>query len=152
MKTHTETHLYMDILPPHGPAPTPVRLSLSLAKPVFFAGCPHSCSVLLTLWDCMDCSLPGSSAHGIFQAGILEWVAIVFFRGSSPPRDWTHVLASPTLTGRFFTHRVSIAGKASNREQPLIKKTNCTIAGGLSSLNSFYSGRINCSFSHPTYI
>ena len=30
----------------------------------------------LTLWDCMDCSLPGSSAHGIFQARILEWVAI----------------------------------------------------------------------------
>ena len=33
----------------------------------------------LTLSDPMDCSLPGSSAHGIFQAGVLEWVAIVFF-------------------------------------------------------------------------
>ena len=30
----------------------------------------------LTLCDPMDCSLPGSSVHGIFQAGILEWVAI----------------------------------------------------------------------------
>ena len=39
----------------------------------------------------MDCSLPGSSVHGIFQAGILEWVAISFSRGSSQPRDQTQV-------------------------------------------------------------
>ena len=32
----------------------------------------------LTLCDPMDCSLPGSSVHGIFQARILEWVAIAF--------------------------------------------------------------------------
>ena len=31
----------------------------------------------------MEYSLPGSSVHGIFQAGILEWVAILFSRGSS---------------------------------------------------------------------
>ena len=31
----------------------------------------------------MDCSLPGSCVHGIFQARVLEWVAISFFRGSS---------------------------------------------------------------------
>ena len=31
-----------------------------------------------TLSDPMDCSLPGSSAHGIFQARVLEWVAIAF--------------------------------------------------------------------------
>ena len=40
-----------------------------------------------TLWDPMDCSLPGSSAHGIFQARLLEWVAISSSRGSSRPRD-----------------------------------------------------------------
>ena len=39
----------------------------------------------------MDCSLPGSSIHGIFQARILEWVAISFSRRSSLPRDWTQV-------------------------------------------------------------
>ena len=39
----------------------------------------------------MECSLPGSSVHGIFQARILEWVAISFSRGSSPPRDRTQV-------------------------------------------------------------
>ena len=37
----------------------------------------------LTLCDPMDCSLPGSSVHGILQARILEWVAIPFSRGSS---------------------------------------------------------------------
>ena len=40
-----------------------------------------------TLCDPGDCSLPGSSVHGIFQARVLEWVAISFSRGSSQPRD-----------------------------------------------------------------
>ena len=40
---------------------------------------------------------PGSSVHGIFQARILQWVAISFSRGSSPPRDGT------CTAGRFFT-------------------------------------------------
>ena len=44
-----------------------------------------------TLWDPMDCSLPGSSVHGILQARILEWFAISFSRGSSQPRDWTYI-------------------------------------------------------------
>ena len=39
----------------------------------------------------MDCSLPGSSVHGIFQATVLEWIAISFSRGSSRPRDRTQV-------------------------------------------------------------
>ena len=47
----------------------------------------------------MDCSAPGSSVHGIFQARILEWVAISFSRGSSWPRDQTQV---SYLAGRFF--------------------------------------------------
>ena len=42
-----------------------------------------------TLWDPMDCSPPGSSVHGIFQAIILEWVAISYSRGSSQPKDQT---------------------------------------------------------------
>ena len=41
--------------------------------------------------DPMDCSPPGSSVHGIYQAGILEWVIISFSRGSSWPRDRTQV-------------------------------------------------------------
>ena len=39
----------------------------------------------------MDCSLPGSSVHGILQARILESVAISSSRGSSWPRDWTYI-------------------------------------------------------------
>ena len=44
-----------------------------------------------TLCDPMDCSPPGSSVHGTFQARILEWVAISFSRGSSRPKDQTWV-------------------------------------------------------------
>ena len=40
-----------------------------------------------TLSDSMDCSLPGFSVHGIFQARILEWVAMPSSRASSQPRD-----------------------------------------------------------------
>ena len=43
-----------------------------------------------TLCDHMDWSPPGSSAHGILQARILEWVAMPSSRGSSQPRDRTH--------------------------------------------------------------
>ena len=39
----------------------------------------------------MDCSLPGSSIHGILQARILEWVAMHSCRGSCQPRDHTRV-------------------------------------------------------------
>ena len=64
------------------------------------------CSVAqscLTLYDLMDCILPGSSVHGIFQARILEWVAISFFRGSSWPRDHPTSLSSSALAGRLFS-------------------------------------------------
>ena len=47
----------------------------------------------------MDCSSPGSSVHGISQARILEWVAILFSRGSSRPRDQTQVCC---IAGIFF--------------------------------------------------
>ena len=52
------------------------------------------------LCDPMDCSLPGSSVHGILQARILEWVAIPFSKGSSLPRGRTCV---SHIAGRFFT-------------------------------------------------
>jgi len=54
----------------------------------------------LTLHRPMDCSLPGSSAHEIFQARVLEWVAISFSRGSSWPRDQTWV---SHIVGRCLT-------------------------------------------------
>ena len=51
-----------------------------------------------TLCDPMDCSLPGSSVHGILQAKILEWFASSFSRGSMPPRDRNWVC----IAGKFF--------------------------------------------------
>ena len=51
----------------------------------------------LTLCNCIP---PVSSAHGILQARMLEWVAIPSYRGSSQPRDQTHVSC---IAGRFFT-------------------------------------------------
>ena len=48
----------------------------------------------------MDCSLSGSSIHGIFQARVLEWIAIFFSRGSSRPRNRTRV---SRIAGRRFT-------------------------------------------------
>ena len=53
----------------------------------------------LTLCNPVDYNLPGSSVHGILQARVLEWVAISFSRGSSPPRDQTQV---SHLGGRRF--------------------------------------------------
>ena len=55
-----------------------------------------------TLCDPMDCSLPGFSVHGIFQARILKWVAISSSRGSSKPSDWTHISHVSCTTGRFL--------------------------------------------------
>ena len=45
----------------------------------------------LTLFDPMDCSLPGSSVHGVFQARVLEWGAIAF---SKRQTAWVQI---PTL-------------------------------------------------------
>ena len=53
--------------------------------------CAKSLQLCLTLCDPMDCSLPGSSVHGIFQASTLEWITISSSRGSSQPRAQTHV-------------------------------------------------------------
>ena len=74
---------------------------------------PHNCTHLrpsksesevtqscLTLCDPMDCSLLGSSVHGIFQARLLEWIAISFSRRSSRPRNRTWV---SHIAGRRFT-------------------------------------------------
>ena len=51
-----------------------------------------------TLCDPMDCSLPGSSVHGILQAGILEWVAVPFSRGSFQTQE-----SNPTLPHSCFS-------------------------------------------------
>ena len=83
--------------------PTP-RLAVSLH--LYSSSCAwHAKSLRLhpTLYDPIDCSLPGSSVHGILQARILEWVPC------PPPGDLLDIgietasLVSPELAGRFFS-------------------------------------------------
>ena len=59
--------------------------------------CAKSLQLCLTLFDPMVCSPPGSSLHGILQAGILEWVSMPFCRGSSWPREDLHLPVAPAL-------------------------------------------------------
>ena len=67
--------------------PTKVHLVKAMVFLVLMYGCEseiaQSCP---TLCEPIDCSLPGCSVHGIFQAIVLEWIAISFSRGSSQPR------------------------------------------------------------------
>ena len=80
-----QSHVSGRFLPPNmnltvAPPTTVTCVMTSESESEVAQSCP-------TLCDPMDCSPPGSSVHGIFQARILEWVAISFSRGSSPPRD-----------------------------------------------------------------
>ena len=70
----------------------------------------------------MDCSLPGSSVHGIFWARILGWVAISFSRKSSRARDLTRVSC---LAGRFFTTEPPVKTEESTKcsENPRAVRT-----------------------------
>ena len=64
--------------------------------------CPTPC-------DPMDCSPPGFSVHGVFQARILEWVAVYFSGGSSLPRDQTHVSCLSRWTPYLWASREALA-------------------------------------------
>ena len=68
--------------------------------------CPTLCSP-------MDCNPPGSSVHGIFQAWILEWVAISFSRWSSQPRDRTQVSRTADRRLTIWATREALAWEVS---------------------------------------
>ena len=70
-----------------------------LEKPPFLC-CSLVAKSCLTPCDPMDCSPPGSSVYGLFQARILEWIVISFSRGSSRPRVQTRV----SCIGRWILH------------------------------------------------
>ena len=80
----------------------------------FYSFTKWKCSSLscVQLCDAMDCSLPGSSVHGILQTRILEWVVIPFSRGSSQSRNQTPV---SHFAGRFFTIWVTREDHSSTR-------------------------------------
>ena len=69
-----------------------------------------------TLCDPMDYSLPGSSVHGLFQARVLEWVAISFSRGSSWPRDRTWVSSIADRRFTIWATREAHAGNSGNNK------------------------------------
>ena len=70
----------------------------------------HGLAESETLWDPMGCSPPCSSVHGILQARILEWGAMLFSMGSSWPRDQTHD-SCISYTGRWvFTTSATFVG------------------------------------------
>ena len=104
-------------------------LKLNIQKTKIMASSPitslQMCSVKSlhlcpTLCNPMDCSLPGSSVHGIFQARILKWVSISSSRESSQDgRELNpHLLCLPALVGRFFTTSITweanICGRNGN--------------------------------------
>ena len=66
--------------------------------------CCISYQSCLTLCNPLDCSPQGSSVHGIFQARIVEWVAISFSRESSQPRNQARVTCVSCIASGFFTH------------------------------------------------
>ena len=73
-----------------------------------------------TLCDAMDCSPPGSSVHGILQARMLEWVAMLSSRGSCPPRDRASV---SFIAGRCFT--TDPPGKHPSPQLPTVVTHSC---------------------------
>ena len=82
-------------------------LSIFFSYSLFLAFCSSvQCSATQlcpTLLQPNGCSLPSSSVNGISQARILECVAISYSRGSSQPRDWTHV-SCISCTGKQILH------------------------------------------------
>ena len=73
--------------------------------------CVHNklLQLCLTLCDLMDCSLPGSSVHGILQARILEWIVMPSSRATSWPRNRTSISCigagtQPALWSNSHTH------------------------------------------------
>ena len=89
--------------------------------------CAKSLQSCLTLCDPMDCSTPGSSVLRIIQARILEWVAMPSFRGSSRPRDWTHIFCISCLgfpdssVGKESTCKAGDTSSIPGWEDPLEK-------------------------------
>ena len=71
----------------------------------------------------MDCSPPGSSAHGILQARILEWVAMPFPGGRPDPGIKLKSLKSPAWVGRFFTTSTTWEAPGRLLMRPKLDKT-----------------------------
>ena len=78
--------------------------------------CPALCSPA-------DCKLPCSSVHGIFQARVLEWVAISFSRGSSRPRDGKVLEWGAIAFSEIESHCLLYSTVWYTEAQPLVEDT-----------------------------
>ena len=87
----------------HGLSSFITCLQTCSAKPLCQSVSQFSRSVVSDSLQPLGCSPPGSSVHGILQTRILECIAMPSSKGSSPPRDWTHISYSSCTAGRFFT-------------------------------------------------
>ena len=85
----------------------------------------------------MDCSLPGSTVHGIFQARILEWVATSYSRESSGPRDQTHI---PCIRRRSLELYHRGAGDLVVKSCSPLATPDCSLPG--STVHGILQGRI----------
>ena len=99
--------LRVDSLPAELPGKAPVssysRILISHENEGTMCVHAKSLSVVSDSGDPLNCSPPGSCVHGIFQARILEWVAISFSRGSSQSSDRTQVSYVSCIGRWFFT-------------------------------------------------
>ena len=103
-----------------------------------------------TLCHPMDCSLPGSSIHGIFQARILEWVAISFSRRSSRPRHWTQV---SHIVGRRFTiwaTRKSWWKRSSGRKRRCLQRSQLGLPWATLRRGCEFGHLVGCGFRWPS--
>ena len=96
--------------------------------------CMHAklLQLCLTLCDPMHWSPPCSSVHGIFQSRILEWVAMFSSRGSSLPRDQTHISYVSCIGRSFFTTSPTGKPKLTLSDTNLMEKKNSVLNKSLS--------------------
>ena len=98
----------------------------------------------LTLFDTINGSPQGSSVHGIYQAGILAWVATSFSRGSSQLRGWTHV----SCVGRRIIYHW--ATRDANWRLRVFK--NCQLNNFLKLSSSIYNSLSQRKHSHLVFV
>ena len=86
----------------------------------------------LTLSDPTDCSLPGSSAHGIFQARITGGVCHFLFQGIFLAQGWSSISYVSCIAGRFFTDSSLVVQLVKN--PPAVQETPVQFLGWEDSL------------------
>ena len=96
------------------------RLKSLRIKSLTICVCGKSLQSCPTLCNLMDCSPWSSSVHRIFQARILEWVAISFSRVSSWPRDWTPISCISCIGRQIIYHWATQEAQGNNANTSVI--------------------------------